>query len=120
MANKTTITAIGLTVPALPDNAVAFVNAAAWNAYWQQAGFSCTIPVASLGVYGLTQTTLTASYNDPGTTPTISSTFTDTDNVVQTVALEASFDEVKAQLAAINANYKNLKAALVAGGFITQ
>ena len=112
------ISSISLTVPNLPDNDVAFANNAAWVAYWKQANFSANVPAADVGVYGVVQKASTTIYTDPGTTATNYVLMT-IGNVQYQVALAASFDELKAQVTALNATVKQMKSALAAAGIIT-
>jgi hypothetical protein len=115
----TTTINVSLNVPALPDNDIAFANAAAWQSYWAGANFQCIINQATTGIYGVVLTALTTTYNDPGTTADVVSTFADINAVNHVLVLQSSFDELKTQVAALNAAVKQMRGAMVTAGLIS-
>lgn len=121
MAN-TTITVQGLQVPTLVDNSIWFMNAAAWNSYWLQAGFNITMTVAAVGQYGLMQAANTIVFV-PGAIPApLNYQVQSTDNVgsPQMISVpDANYvNEIAAQLTALLADYVALKTALQTAGII--
>lgn len=58
----TPINVTGLNVPALTDNTIWFSNAADWNNYWAEAGFSANIQIADTINYGVVKAAATSVY----------------------------------------------------------
>lgn len=109
----------GLVVPALTNNQVAFLNADAWNAYWQQLTFSVVIP----GNLSLTTAT-TVAFVDPGNMANVSYNLAidpngDGNFVAVQIPAYSSYLALKAQVETLISNYQQLKAAMVITNLIT-
>lgn len=115
---------LSLNVPALPDNDIWFANAAAWSAYWAQAGlFTANIPAATINDYGVVKQGNTLAYSTTplADTQTVSLQLDPLGNgVFETVYMPRaeSFALLKERVEEMETNYKNLKAALEAAGII--
>lgn len=115
----TTIQVLSLNVPPLADNAPAFLNAAAWNSYWLQGSFTANIAIADSGNYGLVKQASTIVYVDPGVMVDAAFTFNDTLGAPHQVVDQATYDSLKAQVAALILIVKQMRTAMVTAGIIT-
>lgn len=115
----TTISVLSLNVPQLPDNDIAFLNADAWNNYWLQGEFTANINIATSGDYGLVKQASTTVYVDPGVIVDAAFTFNDTLGAPHLVVDQATYDSLKAQVAALVLAVKQMRTAMVTAGLIT-
>lgn len=96
-----------LNVPPLPDNDYWFINAAAWSNYWQNIVMTATFNPAANAIYvpsPFDPTTATDDFN--------------IDGVEYYVPSLAMFNSLKAQVAALDASFQDLRAAMKTAGFI--
>lgn len=119
----TTITA-SLTVSPLPDNAVWFANAAAWNNYWETQSFFANIPIASAGTYGVVEAASTVAYNIPANIVTsyVNIQLDVAGNGVLVpvpIPNQAVIDALAANLNSLMADYAATKLALKTAGIVT-
>lgn len=120
----TTTIIASLDVSPLPDNAVWFANAAAWNSYWSTQSFSANIPIASAGTYGVVQSGVTVAYAVPAAIVagyTIAQMDIAGNGILVQVPIpqQAVIDSLIAQLNALIADYAATKLALKNAGIIT-
>lgn len=99
---------ISVNVTPLPDNDIWFANAAAWNNYWSDLDADIEFDGADTTLY------VPSAYNDALVPYTL-----DVDGVQTTVPTKAMFDSLKAQVAALDANYQLMRTELRNAGFIT-
>lgn len=120
MAATTTVNVTGLNVPQLVDNAYWFVNAAAWNSYWKNAEFTITFGVADTVDYGLVKAANTVAYVPSAPIAPVEYVVQTTDALgnPQTINIFSAeyVASLAAQLAALDANFQQWKAASVAAG----
>lgn len=95
-------------VPALPDNDVWWANSAAWSNYWANINIQ-----GSFDAYG---TVAYAEVPFDNTTQGINFLY---GNVNYALTTQQQFNSLLAAYQALNADYKTLKANLVAIGLIT-
>lgn len=110
-----TITVTGINVPPLSDNSVAFLNAEAWNNYWLNSNFTITVPLAQAE---------TEPYNPSVFQPvefiTEQLDLNGSGNLVPyNIPLFDSYNFLVAAVIGLQANYVNLKNALIAANIIT-
>lgn len=97
-----------INVPALPDADVWFANSAAWSNYWRNLGATININPAATTVY------VPVAFDN--TLPPADFIVDDVHNVVPTIA---QFNSLVGQVAALAADYQNLRTQLKDAGFIT-
>jgi|SRR5215813_10516359 len=96
-----------LVVPALPDDDVWFLNAAAWSNYWQNINMAATFDAYPNQKYVPSAFDNTLSYE-----------MIIIDDVHIAVPSQAQFDSLKAQVAALDDSYQRLRTDLKDAGFI--
>ena len=101
---------INIVVPDLPDSDIAFANAAAWNNYWADVTGEAEIEPAD---------TSASQYVPAPFDNNLNYENFNVDGVDHVVCSKVQLDSLKAQVAALDANYQALKHALVTAGIIT-
>ena len=97
-----------LKVPALPNNDYWFINAAAWSNYWQNIIMTATFNPAANALYVPSPFDLTTATED-----------FNIDGVEYYMPSLAMFNSLKAQVAALDNAFQDLRTAMKAAGFIT-
>ena len=119
----TTIVVTGLNVPPLTYNTIWFANAASWNSYFLQAGFSITMTVADANNYGLVKAATTVAYVSPPAPVELNYNVQTTDNngnpQIISVPAQSFIDMLQAKILTLETDYIALKQALLAAGLIT-
>lgn len=113
-----------LSVPPLTDNQVAFINAAAWNAYWNLSDFSFNIDIATGTNYGVVKSAMTTTYAAPAipTNQTITLNFdinSDGNLTPVTLVLGSTLDALLVSFTTLQNSYNDLRNQMAAAGLIT-
>lgn len=96
-----------ITVPALPDNDVWFLNSAAWQNYWQNISLDAELDEIDNEVY------VYSNYDTAIPEPIV---WIEGDQYF--LVSKAQFDSLKAQVAALDASYRQLRLELQTAGIL--
>lgn len=99
---------ISVNVTPLPDNAVWFANAAAWNNYWANITADVEFDPAATTIYA------PSPYNDALVPYTLN-----VDGVETTVPTIAMFNSLKAQVAVLDSEFQLMRTQMRTAGYIT-
>lgn len=97
-----------LSVPPLPDTEVWFINAAAWTIYWQNIIMQATFNPAPVALYVPSPFDNTAPVQD-----------LNIDGVDIFVPSLAQFNSLKAQVAALDAAFQDMRTQMKDAGYIS-
>jgi len=100
---------LALVVPALPDNDYWFINAAAWSNYWQGIQMTATFTPAA-----------NAKYVPSPFDNTTNTELLNIDGVEVYLPSLAQFNTLKAQVAALDQSYQDLRTAMKTAGYIQE
>lgn len=100
---------LALVVPALPDNDYWFINAAAWSNYWQGIQMTAEFAPATNIKY------IPSPFDNTTATELLN-----IDGVEHYFPSLAMFNSLKAQVAALDASFQDLRTAMKTAGFISE